>query len=120
MVTNNLTGRVPIQFFAGSKTLFGEILGPTAVNLLGWEPSKANCINRIFSILWGGRMGIEPTSEIWVHAATSRARLYRNGRTKVAASVHCRPPQPSILAAEGRPFLATFCFVRSLQASPPG
>jgi hypothetical protein len=40
-------------------------------------------------------MGIEPTSEIWVHAATSRARLYRNGRTKVAASVHCRPPATS-------------------------
>ena len=38
---------------------------------------------------------IEPMSEIWVHAATSIARLYRNGRTKVAASVHCRPPQPS-------------------------
>ena len=46
--------------------------------------------NRI--IIYRAAMGIEPTSEIWVHAATSRARLYRNGRTKVAASVHCRPP----------------------------
>ena len=40
-------------------------------------------------------MGIEPTSETWVHAATSRVRLYRNGRTKVAVSVHCSPPQLS-------------------------
>jgi len=40
-------------------------------------------------------MGIEPASEGWVHAATSRARLYRNGRTKVAVSVHCWPLQPS-------------------------
>jgi hypothetical protein len=54
-------------------------------------------------------MGIEPTSETWVHAATSRARLYRNGRTKVAASVHCRPPQPSECASPN-----VMCFIAVL------
>jgi hypothetical protein len=43
----------------------------------GWEASRTDCI--------------EPTFETRVHAATSRARLYRNGRIKVAASAHCRP-----------------------------
>ena len=56
-------------------------------------------------------MGIEPTSEIWVHAATSRARLYRNGRTKVVASVHCRPPQPSqVIRNTGLPMLQSEAF----------
>ena len=40
------------------------------------------------------KASLAPSEEhCWVHAATSRARLYRNGRTKVAASVHCRPLQ---------------------------
>jgi hypothetical protein len=29
------------------------------------------------------------------HAATCRLRRYRKGRTRVAGSVHCKPPQPS-------------------------
>ena len=40
-----------------------------------------------FSAFMERAMGIEPTSEIWVHAATSRARLYRNGRTNVAVCI---------------------------------
>jgi hypothetical protein len=54
-------------------------------------------------------MGIEPMSEGWeatkpdspllvgsliVHAAKVSAREYRKGRVKMAASVHCSPPQP--------------------------
>ena len=47
-------------------------------------------------------------------AATSRARLYRNGRSKVAASVHCSPPEPvnsfmhKGLSTRGNPFFFRF------------
>jgi len=38
-----------------------------------------------------------------VHAAALRARLYRNGRTRVAASVHCRPPKPILVSVLRKP-----------------
>ena len=43
-----------------------------------------------FDWLWN-ILGRE-ASALGVFFSASRARLYRNGRTKVATSVHCRPP----------------------------
>jgi len=37
---------------------------------------KCSRISVNFADFWEQAMGIEPTSETWVHAATSRARLY--------------------------------------------
>jgi hypothetical protein len=63
--------------------------------------------------------GIEPTSRAsetirpdsvapWptFHAAKASAREYRNGRVKIAVSVHCSPPQPFLSPVSGS-FYAT-------------
>jgi hypothetical protein len=63
----------------------------------GFQASKGIGINRAYGAGDGNRTH---ASEVWFHAATARARLYRNGRAKVAASVHCRPPQPFLFDNE--------------------
>ena len=95
--------RVQLHHLAAVSRPTASKVVPLVRGLSGFRPVKV-----LESIGFMERaMGIEPTSEVWdaisllgflfaasSHAATSRARLYRNGRTKVAVSVHCRPPQP--------------------------
>ena len=59
-------------------------------SISGRKASKANCVNRSYGAGDGNRTHVRNLGSCR-HPASE---TYRNGRTKVAASVHCRPPQP--------------------------
>src|SRR5262249_8567550 len=50
-----------------------------------------------------------------IYAATELTRLNRNGRTRLAASVHCSPPQPILSHKAGCQAPGLFCYTSSVR-----